>query len=760
MDSEINRLRIEIQGTVQGVGFRPFVYRLADRFSLKGWVNNSTSGLFIEVEGDRENLEKFRELVVEEKPKPAIINDIVSENSAPVGYETFEIKKSDDSGRANTDILPDLATCPDCLTDIEDSNNRRYRYPFTNCTNCGPRYSIIKALPYDRPNTSMVGFKMCESCREEYENPLNRRFHAQPNACPKCGPRLEWIEDGQSRVVEKEEALRRAEEYLRSGKIVALKGLGGFQLLVDARDSRAVGRLRERKNREAKPFALMYPGLQRVKDEFVISESELELLSSPAASIVLLERENDKVADNIAYENPYLGVMLPYTPLHHILLQDLGFPIVATSGNISGEPICINNEEAFEHLGDVADGFLVHDRPIVRPVDDSVACVSAGQKQIIRRARGYAPAPYTGVESEKTIFATGAQLKNTVSLLSGDRLITSQHLGDLDSLKSRDVYVKTAQELQEIYDKNPDVIACDLHPDYYPTQYAGASSVPTMKIQHHHAHVASCMLDNNLFGEILGVSWDGTGFGDDGTVWGGEFLLATRAGYRRAGYLKTFRLPGGEKAVKEPRRSLLGLLLEIYEEAEIPSVFPQIEKMFELSEIKLLARATRRRLNSPVTSSAGRLFDAVVALLDICYQASYPGEGPCRLEYAAHRSQSDERYSFKLEEGSHGTIIVDWIPLVQDIIQERQQKIPVEDIARKFHNTLAVIIANVAEESGLKRVALTGGCFQNRLLTRLAVEALREKNLRPYWHKNIPPGDGGISAGQAVAAADKFSRSN
>ncbi|MFP4686805.1 MAG: carbamoyltransferase HypF [bacterium] len=755
MKSAKSRLRIEVKGTVQGVGFRPFVYRLADKFSLNGWVNNSAAGLFIEVEGPDEKLDKFKELLVEQKPAPAIINNIKTEKFPAAGYRGFKIKKSSEAGEKKTDILPDLATCPDCLDDITDPGNRRYRYPFTNCTNCGPRYSIIKDLPYDRPYTSMAEFKMCPRCREEYENPLDRRFHAQPNACPECGPRLQWFDAGGGPHAEREEALEIAEKYIRQGKTIALKGLGGFQLLADARNYEAVDRLRMRKKREAKPFALMYPGLKQVKKEFKITDKEEQFLISPAAPIVLLEERKSSVADNIAFDNPFLGVMLPYTPLHHILMDDLGFPVIATSGNISGEPICIKNDEAVDRLADIADGFLVHDRKIVRPVDDSVVCVSAGQPQVIRRARGYAPAPFEIRKSNKTVLALGGQLKNTVSLLSGRRLISSQYLGDLDSPASRNLYNDTVSELLELYDEQPDIIATDLHPDYYSTQFSNSLSAKKIKIHHHHAHVAACMLDNDLTGEVLGVSWDGTGLGADRTIWGGEFLRADRSSYDRFACFKPFRLPGGEKAVMEPRRSALGVLLEISGSKDPADIFPEIKEMFNPQELKLTGRAAKQKLNSPLTSSAGRLFDAVSALLNICQKSSYLGEGPCRLEYAAYRSRASGSYSFSLTPGEK-TKIVDWSPLIKDIIKDRRRGEAVEDIARKFHNTLAEIIATVAVESGLEKIVLTGGCFQNRLVTRLAVEALRKRDLKPYWHKNIPPGDGGISVGQAVIASGQF----
>ena len=543
---------------MQGVGFRPFVFRLAEEMKLKGWVMNNTQGVFLEAEAEPEVLQEFLRRIQSEKPAIASIQSFEYSYLDPVSYATFEIRESEDGAKTAL-ILPDIATCPECLREIFDPLNRRYRYPFTNCTNCGPRFSIIEALPYDRPRTSMRIFEMCLECSAEYHDPRNRRFHAQPNACPKCGPKLElWDENGK-RIAIGDQALRRAALSINLGLIVAVKGLGGFHLMVDAMHESAIHRLRHRKRREEKPFALMFPSLSAIADYAEVDAMEERILRSPEAPIVLLQRAlSCDLSSSIAPGNPYLGIMLPYTPLHHLLMHEIGGPVVATSGNISDEPICTREQEAVLRLKGIADVFLVHNRPIVRHVDDSVVRIMAGREMIVRRARGFAPLPVLLESETPEVVAVGAHQKNAIAASVGRQVFISQHIGDLETVPAYQAFEQVIDDFGELYELKRSTFACDEHPDYFSTQYAqkqaGAAVVP---VQHHYAHALSCMAENELQPPVLGISWDGSGYGPDGTVWGGEFLRITSAGYERVAHLRTFALPGGEKAVKEPRRVAL-----------------------------------------------------------------------------------------------------------------------------------------------------------------------------------------------------------
>jgi len=749
--NEAARLRLTVRGAVQGVGFRPFVYRLARELALAGWVNNAAQGVFIEVEGPLAALEAFRARLESDAPPRAIVQSVETARLTPVGYTAFEIRSSASGGARTTLVLPDMATCPDCLAEIFDPSNRRYRYPFTNCTNCGPRYSIIEALPYDRPNTTMRHFPMCPACRAEYENPLDRRFHAQPNACPVCGPRLAlWGPDG-SEQARDDDALRLAEDALRAGLIVAVKGLGGFHLMADARDETAVRRLRARKRREAKPFALMYPSLDAIRADCDVSEREAALLTAPEAPITLLRRRAGVggVAEAVAPGNPYLGAMLPYTPLHHLLMADLGFPVVATSGNLSDEPICTDEREALERLAGVADLFLAHNRPIARHVDDSIVRVMAGRELVLRRARGYAPLPVRAPFDLPPALAVGAHLKNTVAVAVGRDIFTSQHIGDLETAQAFDAFTRTAASLQALYDLRPQVIACDLHPDYLSTQHAVRAGLPLVRVQHHYAHVLACMAEHGVAPPALGIAWDGTGYGPDGTVWGGEFLRVTDSGWERAAHLLPFRLPGGDAAAREPRRSALGALFAVYgaqvfERADLPPL-----AAFSSQERAVLHTMLERGLNAPLTSSAGRLFDAAAALLGLAQQSAYEGEAAMMLEFAAEGFTADEPYPFALDaEG-----VLDWRQMIRNIDDERHKNVPAGFQAARFHTTLVEMMVAVAQQAGEQRVILTGGCFQNRRLTEQAVTRLRAAGFEPVWHRRIPPNDGGIAPGQLIAAA-------
>ena len=762
----ILRLAVAIRGAVQGVGFRPFVYKLAADMQVNGWVSNTSQGVFIEVEETKEVLDRFLLRLQKEIPSRAFIQSLEFLFLDPIGFKKFEIRESDAGGAKTTIILPDIATCPDCLKEIFDPSNRRHLYPFTNCTNCGPRFSIIEAIPYDRPNTSMKKFEMCPECRTEYENPLDRRFHAQPNACPACGPQLQLWDAGGKKLAGQHDALVQAASAIEAGKIVAVKGIGGFHLMVDARNDEAVNRLRERKHREEKPFALMFPSMEAVKQECEVDELEKRLLSSPESPIVLLSRIlgpthfhlPSSISTSAAPNNPYLGCMLPYSPLHHILMGQLGFPVVATSGNLSDEPICTDEYEALERLHGIADMFLVHNRPIVRHVDDSIVRVMMGRELVIRRARGYAPLPITvaGIQHVVSLLAVGAHLKNAIALTSDSNVFISQHIGDLETKESLDAFHHVVTDFQTMYNCKPEYIVCDLHPDYLSSKFARSTGAPLLEVQHHSAHIASCMAENQLEGEVLGVSWDGTGYGLDGTIWGGEFLLAAKTSFERVATFRPFRLPGGEKAIKEPRRTALGMLHElfgddVFHRRDLPTL-----RAFTPAELELIKQMLIKRVNAPVTSSVGRIFDAVASLIGLQQSVHYEGQAAMELEFLTQNMKREECYPFEIDEPSNVKLI-DWRSILVGIIADMKEQISCSIISTKYHNTLVEIIIAVAKKIGQPRVCLSGGCFQNRYLTERAVQRLQEEKFRPYWHQRVPPNDGGIALGQVYAALRSLS---
>ena len=757
----IARARLVVRGAVQGVGFRPFVYRLAASAGLRGWVLNSAEGVFIEVEGERPAVDDFLVRLERERPPRAAVHSLETTFLDPAGYDGFEIRPSEEGGPATAVVMADIATCPACLADMADPANRRHRYPFTNCTNCGPRFSIIEALPYDRPATSMRAFEMCADCRREYEDPLDRRFHAQPNACPACGPRLAlWDARGATVAVE-DAALVAAAAAIRAGRVVAVKGLGGFHLVTLATDEAAVARLRARKHREEKPLALMYPSLEAACVHCEISPLEARLLASPEAPIVLLARRapGADVAPSVAPRSPSLGVMLPYTPLHHLLLAEVGAPVVATSGNRADEPISTDEREALVRLEGLADDFLVHDRPIVRHVDDSIARVLLGRELVVRRARGYAPLPVPLRADAPPMLAVGAHLKNTVAVTSGRQAFISQHIGDLETAEAAAAFHEVIGSLERLYRVAPAMVAADMHPDYLSSKFARGLGVPVVEVQHHVAHVAACLAENELDGPALGVAWDGTGYGPDGTVWGGEFLATDGRSFRRAATFRGFRLPGGERAIREPRRSAIGALFELAgaDVASRRDLAPV--RAFDAAGLAVLVRMLERGLNAPMTSSVGRLFDAVAALLDLRQISTFEGQAAMELEFAVPAGDAPPGdYGFDLTHGGGGddrwgaALVVDWRPTVAAILDDIGRGMPAGRIAARFHDTLAGIIVAVARRVDEPKVLLTGGCFQNRHLTERAVTRLEAAGFRPYWHQRVPPNDGGISLGQIVVA--------
>jgi hydrogenase maturation protein HypF len=746
----MQRLRITLRGAVQGVGFRPFVYRLATEMSLTGWVLNSSAGLLVEVEGAPDELRRFEQRLETERPKASVVTARESEWLPPEGFTRFEIHHSEADSAKSVNVLPDLATCAECRDEIFDSTNRRYQYPFTNCTNCGPRYTIVVDIPYDRPNTTMREFVLCPECRKEYENPTNRRFHAQPNACPVCGPKLDGT------IADTAAALCR-------GEIVGLKGIGGFQLLMDARQPAAVARLRQRKHREEKPFALMMPSLEVARAYCEISPAEQELLESQAAPIVLMRpKPGTDIAWNVAHCSPYLGVMLPYSPLHHLLMRECPYPIIATSGNRSDEPIAIGNEEAAIRLKEIADHFLMHNRPIVRACDDSVVRLTRGRAGILRRARGYAPLGIRMSRQVAPVLAVGGHLKNTVAIGVGQDVFLSQHIGDLETLEARHAFECAIDDLCRLYSFKPEAVVCDLHPDYASTHWAEKSGLPIIRVQHHQAHVAACAAENNIDGPYLGVSWDGTGYGLDGAIWGGEFFRVEDGRYERVEHLRSFNLPGGDAAVREGWRSAASLLYELERQGipglaktarpgappdEIPKsgvthVSPKLRDV-GVRDAKV-QQMLERRINLVATTSIGRLFDAVASITGLAQENRFEGQAAMLLENEIGSLRTEEAYP--LDGG-------DWAPLISAVLRDQCEEVPAPRIAAKFHNALVNWIVEVAQRVELKHIVLSGGVFQNRYLTELTASVLESRGFVVYTHRQVPPNDGGIALGQVVISS-------
>ena len=789
------RLAISVRGVVQGVGFRPFVYNSAVAKDLSGWVLNEADVVRLEVEGDRAALDEFVNLLRNAHPPQAQIDELMI-NELPCEKDdaaTFEIRASGNASAPQPTIPADLATCEQCLAEIRDPMERRYHYPFTNCTNCGPRWSIIEKLPYDRPRTSMARFTMCTQCKAEYENPADRRFHAQPIACPKCGPHLELLDCAGNYIARGEDAITLAVDMVLEGCVLAIKGLGGFQLIVDATNTEAVARLRQRKHRPDRPFALMIPTLDEARRYCEVSEEEDKMLVSHRAPIVLLKKHATgphsnplraptegwsgegiyDIVEGIAPGNPYLGVMLPYTPLHYLLMDALGRPIVCTSGNISEDPMAISAEDAIARLGTIADVFLTHNRPIVRPVDDSIVRLGPCGFQVMRRARGFAPLPIHLKIAAPTILAVGGHLKNTVALCLGSRVreirqhlptddtascmhpavVMSPHIGDLDNLLSVQVFQQAIKDLVDFFTVKPDVVACDLHPDYASTREAESLAakwnVPLVRVQHHHAHVAAAMAEHALNGPVLGFAWDGTGYGSDGTIWGGEVLRCQGAEFTRVAHLRTFSLPGGDQAIRQPLRSALGAIYEIL--GDDAKQFAA--EWFSSSEFNVLMRMLAQGTNCPRTSSLGRLFDAVAALCGLPAIISFEGQAAMALEFSADMKEKSA-YPVVLCRDENQVLQADWEPMLREILADRAKNTPVGLIGARFHNALAEMAGDIAEYFGINNVVLSGGCFQNALLTERVYNRLHKAGFSVYLHKEVPPGDGGIALGQIYIASN------
>ncbi|GAB4143118.1 carbamoyltransferase HypF [Thermopirellula anaerolimosa] len=781
-------------GTVQGIGFRPFVYRLAHDLGLSGWVRNESDRVVMEVEGGVAAVRAFEDRLRNEFPAwtcyetfqaeriPLDSPDASADRSNANG---FEVRESVAAGSPSPTIPPDLAVCSDCLREVRDPRDRRYLYPFTNCTQCGPRWSIVEGVPYDRPLTAMKLFSMCPACRKEYEDPGDRRFHAQPIACPQCGPRLAFCDSQGNVLAEEDNALRIAADGVLAGYIVAMKGLGGFQLICDATNEAAVRELRRRKRRPDKPFALLMDEAAAESYCRLQSDEVRRLLRSAAAPIVLLRKRDvasrtPPIAESAAPGNPYLGVMFPATPLHDLLLRAVDRPLVCTSGNLSEEPMAVENDEALERLGGIADGFLLHDRPIVRPVDDSVVLADSLGTCVIRRARGFAPRPIRLREPLPVMVALGGHLKNAPALAMGRRVVLGSHVGDLDTPAALRAFRRSVEDLLRFFQAAPELLVCDLHPDYASTRFAEELSerlrLPLLRVQHHEAHLAACLAENEGLSHdeaalelpLLGAVWDGAGYGTDGTSWGGEFFLFDGREIRRVAHFATFALPGGDAAARQPRRSALGCLYEILG----PEAAQPLKHLFRADECRVLMRLLEGGTLCPRTSSAGRLFDAAAALLGFGENASFEGQAAMKLQFAAE----DFREAYHKERGSTDPRelaqpleacpiadagggmgaqpwIVDWRPLFASLLRAVENQTPIGALATAFHARLAQTVAETARRLGCRTVALSGGCFQNSLLRELVGRFAEYDGFRLLVHREIPPGDGGLALGQIWLAA-------
>lgn len=757
----MERRAATVRGIVQGVGFRPYVYWLASQCELAGFVQNAAGVVRIEVEGKRSAVDRFFDLLAAQPPPLAKIEAIVTEPLPCRGERDFHIDASVADDGFPVVISPDLGICAACLAEMQDASNRRFLYPFTNCAHCGPRLTIVRGAPYDRVRTAMAGFAMCAECQQEYDDPANRRFHAQATCCPRCGPTLQLL-DRDATPIPTANAVEQFARFILQGQIGALKGLGGYHLVCDATSAGTVEKLRQRKFRDAKPFAVIVDSLENARKHCEVSAEEARLLTSPCNPIVLLRRRTDaeaSIAEAVAPGNPYLGVMLPYTPLHHLLMnatQDR--PLVMTSGNRSDEPIAYRDEEATTRLRDIADSFLIHDRPIEVRCDDSVTRMVAGSEALVRRARGYAPGPLRlPLACPTPILAVGGQLKGAFALGENDVAIIGHHLGDLDHYEAYQAFVKDVALYEQLFRSEPGIIAHDLHPDYASTRYAEGRAqegkVRCQAIQHHHAHVASCMAEHGLTGPVIGVAFDGTGYGTDGAIWGGEFLIADYTGFRRAAHLRYVPLPGGDQAIREPWRSTVAHLAT----AGLTSFIPDWD--IASASVRTVRQMIEREVNSPRTSSAGRLFDAVAALLGLRTEVSYEGQAAMELEWLASGATADGYYPITIRHVETLDISeIDLASLFAAICRDLQRGTARSVIARRFHTTVVMLIVSSCEEirqrSGLERVVLSGGCFLNALLIAETVEKLMERGFDVYRHQSVPTNDGGLCLGQlAIAAA-------
>lgn len=759
------RIFVKVEGIVQGVGFRPFVYNLAVSLNLYGWVNNNSEGVYIDIEGNDTKLKRFIEALNHNAPPLARVENITLKDLPPCNYENFTIKESKANESSITLISPDMATCDDCISDVLDNENRRYKYPFTNCTNCGPRFSIIKAIPYDRDKTTMKDFKMCDQCNEEYTNPLNRRFHAQPNACNKCGPQI-WIEDSTGSHIESfTNPINSTLRLLLEGKILAVKGLCGFHLVCNGTDYNAVNLLRTRKHRPHKPFAVMMKNIDIVKKYCEVNPLEESLLTGIRKPIVLLNQKKDyNLPISIAPNQKTIGVMLPYTPLHQLLFEEGIEVLIMTSANIYGLPLEYENESARKNLSSLVDYFLMHNRDIYVPVDDSVVKVINNEVRMIRRARGYAPEPLK-FNINNNILACGPNMKNTFSISKDHFVFMSQHNGDLQNIETFDHYISNIEHFKDIFVFKPDYIAHDLHPTYTSSEYAKTYELPSIEIQHHHAHIASCLVENNLNKQVIGIAYDGTGYGTDGKIWGGEFLICDLNSFNRVAHLHYVKIPGGEKAIEEPWRMGVSYLYATYDKFKHSNNELTIEKLKETiislygNEAVSLLKILQKNINCIETSSMGRLFDAISSLLGIRKKVSYEGQAAIELE-ATVEDEYISHYNYNISLDSINNVyIIETYDTLLEILEDINMKTEKNIISSKFHNTVVDFTVETCkklrEQYEINDVALSGGVFQNSYLLERVIKNLEKESFMVYTHKEIPSNDGGISLGQ-IAIADRL----
>lgn len=743
-------MKIEVKGIVQGVGFRPFIHKLVETYSLNGWVKNTSSGVIIEIEGKREALNKFVIDIKDKSPKLSFIDSIDSEIlNGMKNYKDFKIIKStEENFERFTLISPDVCVCEECTKELLDTNNRRYKYPFINCTNCGPRFTIIKDIPYDREKTTMKDFKLCDSCKVEYEELEDRRYHAQPNCCPKCGPELYFTDNVGTRI--QGDPITIARQYILEDKIIAIKGLGGFHLVCNANNPEVVKEIRKRKQRDEKPFAIMCRNVEVVKKWCFVNAMELELLESSKRPIVLLKKKNGDM-DITSSDNNYLGVMLPYTPVHFLLFEKDIDTVIMTSGNISDTPILYKNEEAIKALREIAHGFLLNNREIHVRCDDSLVRVFEGKEYLIRRSRGYVPFPIKLSTKMDNILACGGEQKANFALSRSEYVFMSQHIGDMKNMETLQNYTSQISHFENMFDIKPEMIACDYHPDYMSTQYgedrARRDKIPLHYIQHHHAHMASCMGDNNLKEDVIGVVWDGTGYGVAGEIWGGEFLIGGYSNFERFGSIRPIMLPGGDKAIKEIYRIAYAILFDTL------GYIPEKYKVTQNADV--LERVMQEEVNCPKASSMGRLFDGIAAILKIKLIASYEGQGAIALEGVGDKIETEEIYEFDIYK-SGDINVIDWRRLVKQILLDVENKVEVGIISAKFMNTVAKMAGNmlktIATQNNIKEVVLSGGVFQNMYILVRVKREIEKLGFKVYVHNRVSTNDEGIALGQILIA--------
>lgn len=773
LEKIMNGIKVHITGVVQGVGFRPFVYNLATSLNIKGWVKNTSAGVMIEADGDKDALESFLQKLRDDAPPLSRIDDFHASFGPGNGFTQFDIIHSESVDGAFQPISPDVAICDDCLRELFDPNDRRYRYPFINCTNCGPRFTIIQDIPYDRPFTTMSGFKLCPDCEREYKDPTNRRFHAQPVACPVCGPKV-WMEQNAEVRMQNDQAIAEICKMLAEGLIVAIKGLGGFHLACDATNAKAITELRNRKLRVDKPFALMMPDLKTIEQHCFVSNAEKELLTSSARPIVLLKKKPEStIVDEVSPKQDWLGVMLPYTPLHHLLFANSLFTaLVMTSGNLSEEPIATDNDEARERLAKLADAFLMHDRDIHIRCDDSVVRVmeigTLGNGKLvsnsqsanlpiypIRRSRGYSPFPVKLPFEVAPLLATGSELKNTFCITNGNYAFLSHHIGDMENYETLKSFEQGVEHFERLFRVKPESIACDMHPNYLATRYAleraEREKLPTIAVQHHHAHIAACMAEHGLTEPVIGVSFDGTGYGDDGAIWGGEFLVADAKSYQRAAQLEYFPLPGGDAAIKKPARTALALLWSLG--LEWDDALESVREFCAEDQVTLRVQL-EKKINTPMTSSMGRLFDAASALAGVRQKVNYEGQAAIEFEAMADSAEAGQ-YVFGVEAGQ-----VRVRGAVEALVNDVMAGIPTSKISARFHNGLAEAVretvTKISRDTSLRNVVLSGGVWQNITLLRKTISLLSKDGFEIYIHREVPTNDGGLSLGQAYIAGSRL----